>query len=183
MKKREGVNPLDTKCVGHIEQLDLFFCMEEMKKYNQPNITGAKKVQDKIESMDILVATSGSVRMGDIFSYENNNYVYIGVKADDKWVAEQIIAIRTEYLKKGIKDKYELFFIHNRELPYTFEIPLERMPGHCLGYQLDIDTGEIIIDYIQPDRQIRCETKLVKKKQIQTIKRLQTDNVKGEFTD
>lgn len=174
---------MGTKCVGHIEQLDFFFCMEEMKKYNQPDITGTKKVQGKTESMNIQIATSGSVWMGDLFSYENNTYVYIGVKADDKWVAEQIMAVRTEYLKKGIKDKYELFFIHNKEHPFIFEIPLERMPGHCVGYQLDIDTGEIIIDYIQPDRQIRCETKLVKKKQMQTIKRLQTDNEKGEFTD
>lgn len=166
---------MSTGCAEHIEQLDFFFCLEEMRKYNRPKTADTKKDQRKTESMNMQIVTFGSVRMGDIFSYKNHNYVYIGVKADDKWVAEQIMAVRTEYLKKGIRDKYELFFIHNRELPFTFEIPLERMPGHCVGYQLDIDTGEIIIDYIQPDRQIRCKTKLVKKKQMQVIKGLQVN--------
>lgn len=72
MEKREESYSLGTGC---IEQLDFFFCLEEMKKYNQPDIAGTKKVQGKTESMDIPVATSGSVRMGDIFSYENNTYV------------------------------------------------------------------------------------------------------------
>ncbi len=171
-KERRG-NSLSTGCAEHIEQLDFFFCLKEMQKYNQPKTAGTKKDQRETESMNIQIATSGSVRMGDIFSYDNNTYVYIGVKADDKRVADQILAVRTECLEKGIKDKYELFFIHDRKLPFTFEVPLERMPGHCVGYQLDIDTGEIIIDYIQPDRQIRCKTKRVRKKQMQAIKGMQ----------
>lgn len=133
-----------------MKQIDIFSIFSAQKNNNENNREMKKNSKESVTGeleRQLAPSDENNIHIGELFSFNRKNYVYIGVK-EENHAAGYILAIQAENLRKYSADEASTYI---EQIPIKSEgmdklhVPLTIFPGRCTGYWLDLETCEQLI--------------------------------------